>query len=164
LRVDKVNAPALRPLDEVRVEVATTWKARQRDDAARERAQKLLDRAKAGETLSQLAAEGRLEARTSEPLSRFSTDPSSAVPPPLVAALFDAHQDEPVLAAYDGGYAIGRVMEIRPAAPSDASAEVAQLGRELTVAVAQDLIAEYTRALRRVYSVNIHSAAVDSIQ
>jgi hypothetical protein len=69
-----------------------------------------------------------------------------------------------MMTAYDGGYAIGTVKEIRQAAASDASAEVAQLGRELTLAIAQDLTAQYTRALRRVYDVEIHQSAIDSIQ
>jgi peptidyl-prolyl cis-trans isomerase D len=164
LRVDKVSAPALRPLDEVRAQVVAAWKERQRDDAARQRAEKLLQRAKSGEPLAKIAGDERLEAKTSEPVTRFALDPNAAVPAPLVAAAFKAGQDETVMAAYDGGYAIGKVKEIRPAAPSDTSAEVAQLGRELTIGVAQDLIAQYTRALHRVYDVKIHQSAVDSIQ
>lgn len=164
VRVDKVNPPTLRPLDEVRAQVATAWKERQRDDAARQRAEKLIERAKAGDPLAKIAADEKLEAKTSEPVARFALDPNAALPAPLVAAAFKTSQDGTVMAAYDGGYAIGKVKEIRAAAPSYASAEVAQLGRELTIGVAQDLIAQYTRALRRVYDVNIHQSAVDAIQ
>jgi peptidyl-prolyl cis-trans isomerase D len=153
----------LRPLDEVRAQVATAWAAHQRDDAARQRAAKLLERAKAGEALAKIAADERLEVKTSEPVRRFA-DSKADVPPPLVAAAFKARQDEPVMAAYDGGYAVAKVKEIVPAAPGDVSAEVAQLGRELTLGVANDLAAQYTRALRRVYDVKIHQSAVDAIQ
>jgi peptidyl-prolyl cis-trans isomerase D len=164
LRVDKVTPPTLRPLDEVRDQVAAAWKARQRQEKTQERAAKMLERAKAGEPLTKLAADAGLEAKTSEPLSRFSLDPNSAVPPPLVQALFKAHQDEAVMTAYDGGYAIGRLKEIKAAVANAASSEEAQLGREITLAMSQDLVAEYTKALRRVYEVEIHAAAVQSIQ
>jgi peptidyl-prolyl cis-trans isomerase D len=164
LRVDKVNPPMLRPLDEVRAQVATAWKERQRDDAARQRAEKLLERAKAGEPLAKIAADEKLEAKTSDAVTRFAADPNAAVPAPLISAAFKVNEGETMMAAYDGGYAIGTVKEIRRAAASDASAEVAQLGRELTLAIAQDLTTQYTRALRRVYDVEIHQSAIDSIQ
>jgi peptidyl-prolyl cis-trans isomerase D len=164
LRVEGIDPPTLRPLDEVRAQVAVAWKDRQRDDKARERAQALLDRAKSGETLSKLAGELRLEARTSEPLSRFSLDPNSTVPPPLISALFKAREGEIVLASYDGGYALGRLTEIKPAVQNEPSAEVAQLQRELTAGVAQDLLTQYTRALRRAYPVTVHRSAIESIQ
>jgi len=68
------------------------------------------------------------------------------------------------MASYEGGFAIGRLKEIKPVTPSDASADAAQMSRELTLAVAQDLLSQYTAALRRTYPVTINRAAVDSIQ
>ena len=164
LRVESVAPPTLRPLDEVRAQVAAAWKDRQRDDKARERAQALLDRTKGGEPLSKLATELRLEAKTSEALSRFSLDPNSTVPPPLISALFKAREGEIVMASYDGGYAIGRLAEIKPAVQNEPSAEVAQLQRELNASVAQDLLTQYTRALRRTYPVTVHRSAIEAIQ
>jgi peptidyl-prolyl cis-trans isomerase D len=164
LRVDKSTPPALRPLDEVRAQVAAAWTDREREDAARKRADALLQRVKGGEALSKIAAELHLEAKTSEPLSRFSVDSNSSVPPPLVSELFKAHTEEVVMASYEGGFAIGRLKEIKPVTPSDASADAAQMSRELTLAVAQDLLSQYTAALRRTYPVTINRAAVDSIQ
>ena len=148
----------------MRAQVAAAWKDRQRDDKARERAQALLDRAKGGEPLSKLATELRLEAKTSEALSRFSLDPNSTVPPPLISALFKAREGEIVMASYDGGYAIGRLAEIKPAVQNEPSAEVAQLQRELNASVAQDLLTQYTRALRRTYPVTVHRSAIEAIQ
>jgi peptidyl-prolyl cis-trans isomerase D len=164
LRVDSIAPPALRPLDEVRAQAVQAWKDKQRDDLARARAEKLLERAKGGEPLTKIAGELGLQARTSDPVTRFAIDPNSPIPPAVVTAMFKSRAGEAVMAPYEGGYAIAKVTEVRPVAQADPSAEAAQLERELTNSVANDLITQYTRALRSSYPVTINRASVDSIQ
>ena len=164
LRVDSIAAPALRPLDEVRAQAVQAWKDKQRDELARARAEKLLERAKGGETLAKIAGELGLQARTSDPVTRFAIDPNSPMPPAVTTAMFKSREGETVMAPYEGGYAIAKVTEVRPVAQADPSAEAAQLERELTNGVANDLITQYTRALRQSYPVTVNRASVDSIQ
>jgi peptidyl-prolyl cis-trans isomerase D len=164
LRVDTVTPPALRPLDEVRAQAIQAWKDKQRDDLARARAEKLLERVKGGEPLAKIAAELGLQAKTSDALTRFAVEPNAQVPSALVAAMFKAREGEAMMTAYEGGYAIAKVTEVKPVAQTDPSAEAAQLERELTASVANDLITQYTRALRRSYPVTVNRASVDSIQ
>jgi len=165
LRVDTVTPPALRPLDEVRSQVAAALIAKRREEAGRARAETLRDRARGGETLAKIGAELGLEAKTGEPITRFAAvEPNSPVPAQLVSELFKATVGDTVVAPYDGGFAIGKVKEIRPAVPTGAAADLARLESQLGDAIAGDLVAQFTRALRDRYPVSINQAALGTIQ
>ncbi len=164
VRVDKVIPPTVRPLDAVRDEVAKAWLADKRADEGRARAEKLLERAKGGETLDKIAKEMGLAVTTSEPFTRFTGDTSGPVPPQLVPPLFKASVGEAVMAPYEGGFALARLTEVKPAAAAGAAADAAPVQKELTQGLQRDMLDAFDQALRSEYEVTIHRDAVDSIQ
>jgi peptidyl-prolyl cis-trans isomerase D len=164
LRVDKVIAPAVRPLDEVRDTVAAAWRAQAREAKGRARAEALLQRAKGGEGLEAIAKEMGLKPVTTQPFNRFAGDPTGPLPPRLVAPLFKASVGEAVMAPYDDGFALARLTDAKSAAAAGAAADAAPLQKELTQGMQRDILAQFDQALRDRYEVTIHRDAVDSIQ
>ena len=164
LRVEKVIPPAVRPLDQVRSQVVTAWRAHMRDERGRKRAEELLQRAKGGEALDKIAKEMGLKVETTEPFNRFTGGSDAAVPPRLVEPLFKASVGEAVMAPYDGGFALAKLTEVKPAAAAGAAADAAPLQKELIQGMQRDLLAQFDQALRGDYDVTIHRAALDTIQ
>ncbi len=164
LRVDKVIPPTVRPLDEVRDKVAAAWRTEKREAEGRARAHKLLERAKGGEPLDKIAKEMGLKTETTPPFNRFSDDPTGPLPPTLVGPLFKVNVGQVAMAQYDGGFALARLTDVKPAASPDAAADAVPLEKELTQGMQRDLLAEMNQALRGQYDVTINHDAVDSIQ
>ena len=67
-----------------------------------------------------------------------------------------------VLAPTQDGYAVARLKEIQNATADDNDGDLKQLRETLTAAIANDILQEYTRALRQEYAVSIHQAALDA--
>ena len=163
LRVDEVIASARRPLAEVREEVRRAWQADHSDREARDQAEKILERAKAGISLKQLAEEDGLKVANGGPVDRVGGGDAKVLPPPdILASLFAAKERDFFLSETRDGYAVARVTGVEAAAPDRESEEYKQLEENLANALRVDLLDEFTRALRQEYDVVVNSAALDA--
>jgi peptidyl-prolyl cis-trans isomerase D len=161
VRVDAIAPSALRPLDEVRVEVVAAWKRAQLDGAARTRATAIRDQVRGGASLRAIAATEKLEVKTSKPFTRVEIQPDSPVPPTLVGELFKLAKDGVEIGPSETGYAVAQVVEITPADPAADQAGATQLGDQLREGLINDLLSEYTEALRRQHAVSVNQRALD---
>jgi peptidyl-prolyl cis-trans isomerase D len=159
LRVDEVVAPALRPFDEVRDEVAAAWSA----DETQRRLRAL------GESLeAQLAAGTGFEALGLEPVAETGLRRDAFIddaPPGLVGAVFALDPGAVALVEGDGMVALARLDSIAPYDRNDA--EMAALRGALAGAqadgIASDLYTLFTVAVRDAAGISLDPAAINAV-
>jgi peptidyl-prolyl cis-trans isomerase D len=164
VRIDGITPSRVKPLDEVRNEVVALWQKDKRYEAARERAELILDRVKKGQTLAAAAAEFQLTPAQTPPVLRDGgRDLSEQVTPELVGRLFALKQGEAGFAAGRDRYHVVRLMEIRPADPAGEPQAVARLRQTLVQQIAADLVAEYAQSLRRQQGVSVKQDVIEPL-
>ena len=163
VRVDRITAPALRPLAEVRGEVARAWKDERRAEAARQAAEGVLERLKGGADIAALAGELGLAARTTVPIDRTGDGADGELPRALITALFGLRPGESTLAEGVRGTYVARLKEVRPASPSADKDGLDAMRRQLARAMRSDLLQQYSGALRERYSVTTDKRAAERL-
>ena len=161
VRVESVTPSRDRRLEEVRVPAEIGWRIERQRELARERATALLERARAGETLADLArAVPGLSLATVGPLRRRG-DPEP-LGPEVTRALFAtppgriAEQPVPT----PEGFALVATDEIREA---PAELDLAPFRRELRESLGEAILVGYEQALRRRFPVETDSSALARI-
>lgn len=154
LRVDGVTPPAPKALADIKAEVVATWQAERRQEQARDKAQKLADRIKAGESAAQVAQSAGAKVETSKPFVREPGE-GSPLPATLVAELFKAQPGGVAVAAVQGGTLVARLTGVvgfdakaNPAVTNAARQRVSQ-------AVATDIADQYIAALNASIGVKV---------
>lgn len=163
LRVDGLTPRMLRPLEEVRSRVVADWQAAQRARAAREKAEAIAERVRAGEDLAAIAGELGLSVKTSDPFRRDIGDAEANVPADLAADLFQLEKGGVATGEADEGHVIARLVEIHPADADADSPEVAKLRQDISDAMAGDVLAQFGDALRREIEVRVNQDAIDAL-
>ena len=162
LRVDEVIEAAKRPLDQVRTEVETAWKTDKLNEIARKTAEDIRDAAKGGTPLSEAGKKHKLLVQNSRQVSRFGTDTDTTIPRALLPELFKAKTGGIVMQQTTDGFAVARLKDIQNNPPNADDGDFKRLQETLTSAIANDVLSEYTRALRNEYSVSINQAGLDA--
>jgi peptidyl-prolyl cis-trans isomerase D len=159
VRDDKITAPRVKPLAEVKDQAVSAWQADRKRDAVAKQAKDLAAAVTPDQTLKAVATDQKLTVTTSPPLTR-RPQPSSTVPPALVAKLFAAKQGATVSLDDESGAYVAQLSEIKdPGVPSDT--QVAPLFTQLAQAMRLDLADELTAALKNRYPVKIDRTALD---
>lgn len=162
VRVDEVVEAAKRPLDQVRTEVETAWKINKLNETARKTAEAIRDAAKGGTPLSEAGKKHNLLVQNSKPISRFGTGTDTIIPRALLPELFKAKTGGIVMQQTADGFAVARLKDIQDNPPSADDGDYKRLQETLTSAIANDVLSEYTRALRNEYSVSINQAGLEA--
>ncbi|KIL99523.1 Peptidyl-prolyl cis-trans isomerase PpiD [Paramagnetospirillum magnetotacticum MS-1] len=154
LRVDGVTAPAPRPLADIKADVVATWQAERRQEQARDKALKLADRIKAGESASQVAQSAGAKLETSKPFIREPGEGSS-LPPTIIAELFKAQPGGVATAPVQGGTVVARLNSVI-AFDINANPALTQAARQrVSQAVATDIADQYIAALNASIGVKV---------
>ena len=165
LRVDRVQEPRLKPVDEVREEVVAAWKAEERRRLAREKAETLRQRAnEAASFEAPAAADTGVDLVPLGPLGRDAT-PAPPATPAAVEALFATPPGEVAdqVVEVAGGFAVIRTGEVIAADPTADPTGVARLRDQLSAEMKADIVAQYELALRDTYPVRIDQAEVNRV-
>lgn len=161
LHVDSIAAPALKPLDAVREEVVDDWKSEQRWKAARDAAQKIVDRLNNGSKIAEIATEMKLEVKNSKGITRAGEGAPANMPSSLVADIFAATSvGRAALADSVGGVDVAQLTAITMATPATDKEAVDQLTQSLDFGITNDLSAQLIGALRDRYGVAINRDAI----
>jgi peptidyl-prolyl cis-trans isomerase D len=162
-RVDAITPATLRPLESIRAEVVAAWQADQRAQRATKKAGEVEERLKAGSSPQDIAASvpGAV-AGVTPALTRAGRE-NGGLPPGLVQRLFEMKQGEVATAPTQDGQIVVRLTEIQSADPASAGAQVAQVRQGVQQAIAGDLLAQFTEALRQRYPVSIHQNTIDTM-
>jgi len=162
VRVDDVIEAAKRPLDQVRAEVETAWKTEKLNDIARKTAEEIRDAAKSGTPLSEAGKKNNLAVEDGKPVSRFGTGTDTVIPRQLLPELFKAKTGGIVMQQTADGYAVAVLTEIENNPPPADDGDFKRLQETLDGAIANDVLSEYTRALRKEYPVSINQAGLNA--
>ncbi len=165
LRVDAITPAALRPLDQVKDKVTADWLAEARDKAAGEAATKIVDRIRLGEDLGTIAKSMGVAVTLTSPFTRDAGDEANGVSAALANLLFAVKKGQAATAPNDSGtnpgHVVAVVTDIQPANPGSDADGTKKLGDELNRAMAQDVVAEFRKALEGVIPVKIEPKAVE---
>lgn len=153
-RVDGVTPPQPRPLAEIRADVVAGWQAERRHDLGKERAAKIAEALKAGKPVAELAQAMGGKAATSQPFTREGAA-ETALPPSVVSDLFKAEIGGVSTAAAQGGWVIGRLAKVVPFDPAAQPKQSDAAQRQVTAALAGDLIEQYLAALNSSVGVRV---------
>jgi peptidyl-prolyl cis-trans isomerase D len=157
LRVDEVVPSALRPLAEVRDEVAGLWKDNKRREAARTRALEIVTRVENGESLTAIAAAEGLTATESKPFDRRGGGSESVHITPLLASdMFNAQPGQAAMDESPEGFTVAQLMAIQPADMSDPG----ELATVLANQMVGDVLIQFNNGLRERFGVEIDRAAL----
>jgi len=157
LRLDEDIPPALRPLEEVRDQVAADWQAAETSRRLNEMAQKLQARLGEGTAIDDLG----LPVVRQEPMAR-----GGLIPAALDEALFDLEAPgDSAVVADGGGVWLIQLGEILPPDESDPSAEFLRqtLSRQAAQGIAQDVYAGFAQALVDAAGLNLDQSALNAV-
>jgi peptidyl-prolyl cis-trans isomerase D len=154
LRVDGVTPPAPKSLAEIKAEVVATWQAERRQEQARDKAQKLADRIKAGESAAQVAQSAGAKLESSKPFVREPGE-GSTLPATVIAELFKVQPGGVAIAAVQGGTLVARLTSVAPF-DINANPAVTNAARQrVSQAVATDIADQYIAALNASIGVKV---------
>jgi peptidyl-prolyl cis-trans isomerase D len=159
VRVDQITPSVLPPLADIKAAVTAAWTQAQRDSAAKQRADALVEKIKAGTEIAAAAREAGAELKIS---AGFTRDGAGAqLPNLLVTELFNGPVGTVGVAPIADGYIVARLKEIQPVDPATADAQRTKLRDELRQALGSDLLQQFQAGLRDRFSVSINQRAVD---
>ena len=159
--VSKVTPPAVKQLAQVKDQAIAAWQTEKQRETVAKTADELAAAVKPDLRLAAVAAAKGLKVTTSSPLARRPTR-DDTVSPALVAKLFAAKPGEVVTAADAAGSYVAQLDEIQtPETPSQNA--TADMSRDLSAAMRNDLTTEFTQALRARFPVEIHREALDRL-
>jgi peptidyl-prolyl cis-trans isomerase D len=159
VRDDKITAPRVKPLAEVKDQAVSAWEADQKRETIAKEAKDLAAAVTPDKNLKAVAADRKLTVTTSPPLTR-RPQPNGPVPPALAGKLFAAKQGATVSLDDESGSYVAQLSEIKdPGAPDDTQA--APVLTQLAQAMRLDLADEFTNALKQRYTVKIDHEALD---
>jgi peptidyl-prolyl cis-trans isomerase D len=157
--------PALRPFEAVEAEVRQAFLADARRRAQEERAAALLAATRSGKSLAEAAREAGLGSREVGSLTRAQREdaPGGAVPPELLAPLFELKIGEATMVPTRDGFVVAQLLEVTEPDPDAHPDALARVRDEAGRAVAADLEAQFVAALRARADVRINLRLMDSL-
>lgn len=159
--VDQITPPTARPLEQVKTDVIATWQQQERMDAARKRAEAIVERVNKGEALAAVAEAEKLELKTTPAFSRASHDSETGLPEALKAQLFDLKVGGAGAAEANDGYVVAALKEIKPA-PALPQEARDSLASQISRTISDDLLDQLAVALRGRYNIEIRRDIIDS--
>ncbi len=161
VHVDKIVAPEVKPLAEVKTPAVTAWQAQQQQDVVKKEASDLAAAVTGGTPLAQAAAAKGLSVTASPPLNR-KADGAIPMPKPMVAKLFSAKIGDTISGSDNSGAFVAQLktVNIPQSTPDD---QVKALTAEVGNSARYDLAGEFTDGLKKRFPVTIHQDVIDRL-
>jgi peptidyl-prolyl cis-trans isomerase D len=162
----QVMPAALRPLAEVEGEVRQAFLTDARRRHQEQRAAALLAAIRGGKSIAEAAAEQGAQVESFGPFGRQPQEgaaPGTAIPPELLAPLFEAKPGEATMVPTRTGFAVAQLSRIIPADPGADAEALARRRTEVQQAMAQDLEAQFAMALRSQAQVTVNQPLLEQI-
>lgn len=161
-RVSQATPPAVKPFEQVRDQLVQAIVAERRLTAAREAAEAIRDKVKAGTALATAAGEG-LEVKTTAPFTRDDRAAFSRPALSLVAELFKLKPGDATVSQSGSGYIVAQLKTVTPADPAADAAGLTQVADSLRQSLGTDVYAQFNSALRDRYGVDVKQAVIDKM-
>jgi len=162
-QVTGITEPAVKPLDQVKDQVALDWISAKQTELASAKAKALVEKLKAGGDLSAEATALGLTLGISAPFFRGEGDPESGVNPQLAQALFKLKPGELTIGDGPDGPIVARLTGVRPASPETHADEVKQLTERVAQSLAGDVQQQFFDALKSEIPVERNDAQWQSL-
>lgn len=160
LRVDEIVPSALRPLEEVRDEVAGLWKDDRRHEAARKRALEIVTRIENGGSLTDFASTEGLVTTESKPFDRRGGGAESAsITPQLAGDVFKLQPGQAAMDESPGGFTVAQLKVIVPADPT----KPGEIATVLANQMMSDVLVQFNNGLRERFGVAVDRAALNRL-
>jgi len=163
VRVNGITPPALRPLESIREQVVSSWKAAARADKTKALAEKAVERLNSGADIQVVADELDLAFKISKPFSRADQGQVSEIEAGLVQKVFDLKPGKAAQERSAEGYQIARLKEVIAVTPGADADGVKKLAGELSSALKGDVVAQLGEALRAEHGVEINQAVLNQL-
>lgn len=162
IELRSVTPPALRPFESVEAALRVAFEADARRRAAEERAAGLLAAVRGGKPLAEAAAEAGL---TAQRVAAFGRNPqqAGALPPELLAPLFEARQGEVTMAETRTGFAVAQLTDIIPFNPASDPLGLGRVRTEIEQSMQDELEEQFAIALRGRADVRINRALLEQV-
>ncbi|MDE1147757.1 MAG: SurA N-terminal domain-containing protein [Azospirillaceae bacterium] len=163
VRVDSIQAPAVRPLDQIKDQVVADWKASKRSEAAQAKAKAIVEKLKAGTPADQVAKDMGAVYTRQPPVGR--TPPKDVgMPAQLIDTLFTLKVGEVTSAAATDGQMVARLAAVvaMPEPLMNQQTTIAQ--KQLRDGVAGDLYFQFMDALRQRYRITENRTLVQRLE
>lgn len=165
VHVQSVKPAALRPLEEVKSVVLGDWQAEQKQAAARQKAEEVAERIRAGASPRDAAAgiTGAI-VQNVDPLMRAGAA-SAIIPTAALETLFKASIGAVATAERPTGQVVAKLTGITPADPAtvQAAAQIAQLSNLTQQSMQEEMALQYLSALRTRYGVTINHTLINQL-
>lgn len=163
MRLDEIVPPAPEPFEDVAERVADNWEAAQTDAALTAKAQAMMDRVAAGETLEEVTTDLGLSLAQEPAVTRNGA--VLGTPAGFNAEVFDLAPGEMSLSQGFGAVILARLDSVTPPAEDDPRAS--QLRQQITAqvsgALAQEVYDAYATQVRASKDVRIDQEALNAI-
>jgi peptidyl-prolyl cis-trans isomerase D len=163
VHVDAIEASAIPPLETVRDQVKKLLTQRVEMETSIAKTHEIIEALKAGKKLSEIAKAMPAAVHT------FTIDPSdpktsSKLDQQSVARLFSVAEGKNITIAFEGQFALGQVVKIKPAVNKKGEkGRFDMVKKVLTVSMNEELIQQYVKALREKHGVKIYEASIASL-
>lgn len=157
-----VTPPALRPFESVEGSLTTAFIADARRRTAEERAAALLAAVRGGRTMPEAAEEAGFTAQRIGPFGR-NPQQAGALPPELLAPLFEARVGDVTMAETRTGFAVARLTEVIPFNPASDPLGLGRIRSEIEQSMQDELEEQYALALRGRADVRINRSLLDQV-
>jgi peptidyl-prolyl cis-trans isomerase D len=158
----RVIPPALKPFETVEGPLREAYLAEARRRAAEERAAALLAALREGRPAAEAAEAAGLMAQRLGPVGRTPAT-AGAMPPELLAPLFEAKAGEATMAETRDGFAVARVVEVVRFDPASDPLGLGRLRGEVEQSMQDELEEQYALALRARANVRINNSLLQQV-
>ena len=166
--VGKIVPSAAAPLNEIKDDVAQAWKKSEGDNAAKQAAQRVLDRLAKGSSLADaLKAENKsLPAASKLNLTRQDLSKAGQRVPPALALFFSMAQGtvKRLQAPNSDGWYVVKLDQITPGTVKDGDPSLADAQRELGQIAGNEYGDEFLHAIELDVGVRKHQPAIDAVK
>ncbi len=158
--IDVIQAK-LKPFDTVKNDVTEAWRGKEQRLALANMARGLVERARKGETLEDLAKPFKAKVQTSKAVKR--SENAEGVPASAIAQAFALPKDGIGSAAHQDkkGRIVFKVVKIER--PADLTTKTAdEIKQRVRPTLANDFLAQYIAGLQKTYGVNVNQRALET--
>ena len=166
--VGKITPSAAAPLDEIKDTVALAWKKDQGDKAAKQAAERVMQRLAKGEDLLMAMREEKkpLPPPSKVDLTREDLTRSGNRVPSVLALMFSMAQDtvKRLEAPNQNGWFVVRLDTIEPGTLKEDDPKVAQAQRELSQVMGDEFDEQFLHAMEKDVGVEKHQPSIDAVK
>ncbi len=159
VRVDNVIASKPREFDTVKVIAKDRVVDMKKQNAAKAKADMLLEKVKGGTSLADAAKEANLEVTTAEGFTRSE----QVLPADVMSQIFDGKVGDIASGATAAGYVVVVLNEIKSLEGAEDQTAINSIRREMANGVSNDLQGQFVNALRNQYNVSIDRAMANRL-